>query len=180
MPQSGSSVATVKFLTVQGCQKFFDATANGIQAPGSRALITVEKHQGPNSVNDVMKNCSEGDASRCVRVVDADDDWGDTALRRIAIGTSKNKREIDIIKRGKTAQGVSDHRSCLRYALLILPQRFYIEFRFTSILDAMNFMRALRNDEEWEHCHINYAKDPCETAQGVHFKDEDESLAGFV
>jgi hypothetical protein len=108
LPQSGSSFAMVKFLTAEGCQKFFDATANGIEVPGSKTLVTVEKHQGPNSVNDVLKNCSEGDASRCVRVVDADSDWGDTALRRIAIGTSKIKREIDIIKRGRTAQGVSD------------------------------------------------------------------------
>lgn len=110
LPQPGSSFAMVKFLTVEGCQKFFDATANGIEIPDSKALVTVQKHQGPNSVNDVLKNCSEGDASRCVRVVDADSDWGDTALRRIAIGTSKIKREIDIIKRGKNAQGVSDQQ----------------------------------------------------------------------
>jgi hypothetical protein len=119
LPQPGSNVAMVKFMTVEGCQKFFDATANGIEVPGSKTLITVEKHQGPNSVNDLLKSCSEGDASRCVRVVDADSDWGNTALRRIAIGTSKIKREIDIIKRGKTAQGVSDeHGSYLDLTLL--------------------------------------------------------------
>jgi hypothetical protein len=58
-------------------------------------------------------------------------------------------------------------------------QRFFIEFRFANIYNALNFLRALRDDEEWEHCHINYAKDPCETAQGVHFKNEDESSVGF-
>jgi len=117
LPKPGSSFAMVKFLTAEGCQKFFDATANGIKVPGSKALVTIEKHQGPNSVNDVLKNCSEGDASRCVRVVDADSDWGDTALRRIAIGKSNVKREIDIIKRGKTAQGVSDQHGLVRIML---------------------------------------------------------------
>lgn len=29
-------------------------------------------------------------------------------------------------------------------------------------------------DEDWEHCTVGYAPDPCETAHGVHFKDEDE------
>jgi hypothetical protein len=33
-------------------------------------------------------------------------------------------------------------------------------------------------NEDWEPCAINYATDPCETAQGVHYKDEDEQSAG--
>lgn len=38
----------------------------------------------------------------------------------------------------------------------------------------MNFNRRLSTDENWEPCSIVYAPDPCETAQGVHYKDEDE------
>jgi hypothetical protein len=35
------------------------------------------------------------------------------------------------------------------------------------------------DDPDWEHCTITYAPDPCETARGVHFKDEDEDASGF-
>jgi hypothetical protein len=53
-------------------------------------------------------------------------------------------------------------------------QRYYIEFRFSNIYNALNFKRSLMDDEDWEHCTISYAPDPCETARGVHFKDEEE------
>jgi hypothetical protein len=55
-----------------------------------------------------------------------------------------------------------------------MRQRFYIEFRFSNIYHALNFKRSLMGDEDWEHCTIGYAPDPCETACGIHFKDEDE------
>jgi hypothetical protein len=29
-------------------------------------------------------------------------------------------------------------------------------------------------NDDWEHCTISYAPDPCEIARGVHYKDEDE------
>lgn len=35
------------------------------------------------------------------------------------------------------------------------------------------------DDEEWEHCSIGYAKDPCELARGVHYKKADEEDDGF-
>jgi hypothetical protein len=58
-------------------------------------------------------------------------------------------------------------------------QRYYIEFRFANIYHALTFKRQLMDDPEWEHCTIAYASDPCETANGVHFKDEDEQGSGF-
>lgn len=162
-PVPGSDFALVKFLTSEGCQKFFDETENGIELHGDKkTLITVEKMQGPNSVNDLLRNCTDGDGSRCVRAYDADKDWGDTVLKKLAVGQSTTKREIDVIKRGQTAKG-----------------RFYIEFRFASIYHALSFKHDLTSDEDWEHCTINFAKDPCETARGVHLKDEDED-SGFV
>jgi len=36
------------------------------------------------------------------------------------------------------------------------------------------------DDDDWEPCTITYATDPCETARGVHYKDEDEEGSGFV
>ena len=53
-------------------------------------------------------------------------------------------------------------------------QRFYIEFRFSNIYHALTFKRSLVTDEDWEHCTIGYAPDPCETARGIHLTDEDD------
>jgi protein-S-isoprenylcysteine O-methyltransferase len=108
MPVSGSGNAQVKFLEAAACSKFFDATENGIEVPGDKkTVVFVEKQPGPNSVNDVIRNCAEGDASRCIRAYDADDDWEDMALLRIAKGKGKDKRDVDTIKRGKDRRGVS-------------------------------------------------------------------------
>lgn len=108
MPIAGADTAVVKFLTAKDFEPYFKATENGIQLPGDKKrLVFVEKQQGPSSVNDVIRNCAEGDASRCVKAIDADQDWSDNMLMRLARGPGKDKREVDCIKHGKTAQGVS-------------------------------------------------------------------------
>jgi hypothetical protein len=113
MPTPGSGYALVKFLTAAACSKYFKATENGIEVPGKKkTVIFVEKQPGPNSVNDVIRNCIEGDASRCVRAYDADEDWEDMALLRLAKGKGQTKREVDRIKRGKTSRGVSVWSYC--------------------------------------------------------------------
>ncbi|KAF1847468.1 uncharacterized protein K460DRAFT_275532 [Cucurbitaria berberidis CBS 394.84] len=159
MPETGSNFALVKFLTPDACQKYFEATENGIEVAGDKkTVIFVERTAGPNSINDVIRNCIEGDASRCVRaVLGVGDEWSDTKLMEIACGKGQNKREVDRIKRGKTTRDYN-----------------FVEFRFASIFHALNFKRQLMGNEEFEHCTIGYAPDPCETACGVHYKDEDE------
>jgi hypothetical protein len=109
MPSPGSDFAVVKFLTPEACEKYFKATENGIQVQGDlkKAIILVEKQPGPSSINDVMRNCIDGDASRCVRALDAEEDWSDMLLMKLARGKATMKREVDRIKRGKTARGVS-------------------------------------------------------------------------
>ncbi|KAF2852637.1 hypothetical protein T440DRAFT_32497 [Plenodomus tracheiphilus IPT5] len=155
---SGFGFGMVRFLTPEGCQKYYEATQNGIEIPGTdkdkKTVVLVERTEGPNSTNDVMRACAEGDASRCVRAVGADDEWTDILLMKLGRGKEKVKREVDTIKRGKTARGHN-----------------YVEFRFANIYHALGFKRELIADEEWEHCTIGYAADPCEVAHGVHFKD---------
>jgi hypothetical protein len=34
-------------------------------------------------------------------------------------------------------------------------------------------------NDDWEHCTIQYASDPCEIARGVHYKDEEDKKPGF-
>lgn len=109
LPKPGSGKAVVKFFTPEECEKYFHATENGITIPGSKNVVVVEKAEGPNSVNDVLAACTDGDATRCVRAYDADEDWGDVLLMKLATRASggQPKREVDAIKRGKTARGVS-------------------------------------------------------------------------
>ncbi|KAF2126246.1 hypothetical protein P153DRAFT_323456 [Dothidotthia symphoricarpi CBS 119687] len=161
MPETASSYALVRFLTPEGCDKYFKATENGIEIAGDKkAVVFVEKQPGPTSINDVIQNCIDNDMTRCVRVYEADDSWSDMVLMKLARGKGVGKRDVDRIKRGKTARG-----------------RPYIEFRFANIYHALNFSRQLGSDDDWEHCSIVYAPDPCETARGIHYKDEDEDGA---
>jgi hypothetical protein len=108
MPAPGSDFAVVRFLTPEACDKYFKATENGIEIQGEKkTVVFVEKQPGPSSINDVMRNCAEGDASRCVRALDAEEDWSDMVLMKLARGKGAVKREVDRIKQGKTARGVS-------------------------------------------------------------------------
>ncbi|KAH9866655.1 hypothetical protein J1614_008348 [Plenodomus biglobosus] len=154
----GANFGMVRFLTVDGCQKYYKATQNGIEIPGSdrdkKTIVLVERTEGPNSINDVMRACAEGDASRCIRAIGADDTWNDMLLMKLAHGNEKVKRELDTIKHGKTSRGFE-----------------YVEFRFANIYHALSFKRELEMDQDWEHCTISYASDPCEVAHGVHYDD---------
>jgi hypothetical protein len=109
MPEPGSENALVKFLTPEACQTYLDATENGIEVQGAekKTIIFVDKQPGPNSINYVIQNCIDGDASRCVRATGADDDWSDSALFKLARGKQSIPRDVDSIKQGKTARGVS-------------------------------------------------------------------------
>lgn len=108
LPTPGSDFAVVRFLTPEACEKYFKATENGIEIEGDKkAVIFVEKQPGPSSINDVVRNCTEGEATRCVRALDAEEDWSDHLLMRLARGKDRVKREVDCIKQGKTARGVS-------------------------------------------------------------------------
>jgi hypothetical protein len=42
-----------------------------------------------------------------VRALDAEEDWSDMVLMKLARGKGVNKREVDRIKQGKNARGVS-------------------------------------------------------------------------
>lgn len=76
-----------------------------IEDNGKKRLVTVERSGGPNSANDVVKNCIENGITRCVRVIDIDD-WSEDVLKDVAAGAGKNKRQVDTIVRGKTVGGV--------------------------------------------------------------------------
>lgn len=108
LPAPGSKWALVRFLTPEACQTYLDATQNGIELPGNKkTIVFVQPTEGPNSINDVLRSCIDNGETRCVRATDVEEDWGDGFLLNLARGTGAQKREVDRIKRGKTAKGVS-------------------------------------------------------------------------
>lgn len=109
MPEPGSDYALVKFLTPDACQKYLDATENGIeiQIDMKKTIVFVDKQLEPDSINDVIENCIKGDVSRCIRATGADDDWSDGALLKLARGKQIIPRDVEHIKQGETARGVS-------------------------------------------------------------------------
>ncbi|KAH7115137.1 hypothetical protein B0J11DRAFT_444737 [Dendryphion nanum] len=155
IPEPGQAHTMVKFMTVEGCSKFAKDTRRGILLPGGQnKMIFVELVPGPNSVNDALQAFIDHGITRCIRAVDADDDWGTVALNRLALGTDKVKRDIDIIKQGKTDKG-----------------RHYIEFRFGNVYHAVSFKKQLEAQIDWEHCMVQFAPDPCAIATGLHTQD---------
>lgn len=105
LPDPSSGHVYVKFLTSEACQKYLDATKNGLEICDQ--IILVDKTEGPSSTNDVIRYCIESDATRCIRAVGADDDWSDLMLMKLARGIAKtSKREVDRILHGVTAHGV--------------------------------------------------------------------------
>lgn len=109
MPAPGADFAVVRFLTPEGCEKYFNATQNGIemQVDTKKRIVFVEKQPGPTSINDNIQNCIDGGVTRCVRAMDAEEDWSDFVLMRLARGKGSVKREVDCIKCGKNARDVS-------------------------------------------------------------------------
>lgn len=148
--EPGKTTALIKFMSGDSCRKFLDATANGIKIPGLDRVIFVDRDPGPNSSNDLLRGLIDVGATRCIRAVNADEDWPENHLLAIARGQSK-ARAVDRIVQGKDRNG-----------------RHYAEFRFGSVYDALLFKVEIQNDEDWEHCNIFDAPDPCEISNGVH------------
>jgi hypothetical protein len=109
-----SDIAIVRFLTPTACTTYLAATSNGVVVPADpskpsapRKLIFVEPQPIPDSTNDVIQSCIDAEQTRCVRALGADDDWSDAALMKLALGTDKEKRNVERIKKRKNAKGVS-------------------------------------------------------------------------
>ncbi|KAF2201144.1 hypothetical protein GQ43DRAFT_46914 [Delitschia confertaspora ATCC 74209] len=149
--QPGQSTAMVKFATPEGCDNYYKATENGIQIPGGTTFVFVKRQPSLNSVNDLLKVVISQKVTRCVRALDAEEGWNEDVLLKLARGPGEKKRDVDKIVRDKTPEG-----------------RLYIEFRFGNVYQALNFKRALQDDEEWESCVLVYASDPCELYTSIH------------
>ncbi|KAK4693433.1 hypothetical protein P7C71_g3963, partial [Lecanoromycetidae sp. Uapishka_2] len=137
------NTATVKFLNAADCQKYYDDTSNGIvygkDVSGREKVVFVELAKDVDVIGGLLQGWIDVGASRCVRLVSVEEEWGMVAMKEFA---EKKGRVLEKMSDGKTPGGI-DH--------------------------AVVFKAWLARDEEFDHCNINFAADPCEKATGVHF-----------
>ena len=104
-------------------------------------------------VSGILQGHLDCGATRCVRVAGVDEDWGMRPLRRMAQSQgTKTERKVEKI--------IDSYRNGIRT----------IVFRFTSIADAVQFRAGMLRSIDFEDAAIDFAKDPCEAAEGVHME----------
>jgi hypothetical protein len=86
----------VTFTTPEACDAYYTKYPNGIAVKykGRNCVVFVEKTTDVNVVSGMLQGQLEAGASRCVRAVGADHDWGMGALIKLAEAkTRKGKVE---------------------------------------------------------------------------------------
>ncbi|SLM39924.1 hypothetical protein LPUS_10587 [Lasallia pustulata] len=144
--------ASVVFVDADDTKKYYDATANGLvyKKEGDKEhFVFVELAKDVDVVGGLLQEMIDKSVTRCVKAVGVDEDWGMPALWKMA---ERKGRKVENILGGVNDGGVRT-----------------VTFRFCNMLDARAFIGVLQRDEEWEHCNIVFAADPCEQATGVHF-----------
>jgi hypothetical protein len=144
----GNSWAEFTFIKAEDCQKYLEATKNGIPWPEDKARIIVTTPcEAETGELDYLQVIIKNGLSRCVRVVDIDPEWKPQALRRIA---EQYNRKMERIVNGHDTKG---RRIC--------------DFRFCKVADAVTFKSQMDKDADFATCHVSYSADPC-TSEGIH------------
>ena len=89
-------IAYVTFTSGDACDKFCDKYTNGLtfKHKGRSHVVFVDKGKDIDVISGMLQGYIDCGASRCVRAIGADDDWGMKALQKLAEGrTSKRKVE---------------------------------------------------------------------------------------
>jgi hypothetical protein len=104
--------AKITFTDGDAADKYFEKYPNGIdfRYQGKRYTVFVDKAQEVDVVSGLMRGYLETGATRVIRVVGADDDWGMMALNKIAVGKGRKVEAITDNYRG----GVSTSKPSLR------------------------------------------------------------------
>ena len=147
----GGKTAYVTFTTGDACDSFYDRYPNGIPFKFESKPYTafVDKSSDVDVISGVLQGHLDCGATRCVRVAGVDEDWGMRSLHRLAQGSNPQRKVENI---------VDSYRNGIRT----------IVFRFTSIADAVQFRAGMLRSIDFEDAVIDFAKDPCEVAEGVH------------
>lgn len=112
-----NGTAQVTFTTSEACDAYYAKYPNGltVKYKGKNCVVFVEKAQDVNVVSGMLQGQLDCGASRCVRAVGADHDWGMTALIKLAEGkTRKGKVEhiADIWRSEVSRPSLSCHSTC--------------------------------------------------------------------
>ncbi|CAF9933049.1 hypothetical protein IMSHALPRED_009056 [Imshaugia aleurites] len=152
---AGDLSAVIRFMDAEDCMRFYNETSNGLvykkDAKERELVLFVELSKDVDVVGGLLQNWIVSGVTRCVRAVGVETDWGMDGLRKIA---ERKNRKVEKIVDGQNPGGARS-----------------VVFRFCKVEDAVQFRAALSRDEEWEHCNIHYAADPCAAATGVHLEN---------
>lgn len=100
--------ATVKFLNPADCAKYYEDTSNGVvykkDIQGREMVVFVELAKDVDVIGGLLQGWIDTGASRCVRVVDVEKDWGKAALVKLA---EAKGRILEGLSDGLTPGGVS-------------------------------------------------------------------------
>ncbi|KAL4964684.1 uncharacterized protein BDV14DRAFT_200735 [Aspergillus stella-maris] len=141
--------AHILFYDADACRAFYDKYPNGLDLDRERKFTAfIDLGEEVDVISSQLSfNLSVG-STRVVRAVGVDMEV--TMSEIVKIATASNREVEKIIDNYVPG--------CPRS----------VSFRFCSIEDAVRFRAALVRNEEWEHCNVQYATDPCEVATGYH------------
>lgn len=156
------SSASVKFLHAADCERFYEATSNGLvygkDQQNREKVVFVELAQDVDVVGGLLSQWIDIGASRCVRAAPVKEEAGRVFNRQYLWQLAG--------RQGRKLEGIEEGRTATRAGCQ--GNRRYVVWQFCEIKDAVAFRAALLRDEEWEMCNVNFADDPCALAQGVH------------
>lgn len=145
VPDTGVTTATVRFLSGDGCKRFYDGTANGLpfkSRPGSREVVAwVTLGKEVDVIGGLLAQQIEQGVTRCVRAVPVDAELEANDLTRLAV---EKGRQLEGSEDGVTPNG----------------SRFVV-WRFCDVTDAVAFRGILARKEEFESCNVHFSEDPC-------------------
>ncbi|KAL2000905.1 hypothetical protein VTN02DRAFT_2474 [Thermoascus thermophilus] len=144
------NTAHVLFCSAEACKTYYDKYPNGIVlSRDTKQVVFVDMGKDVDVVSSQLSLSLGMGATRVVRVVGVDMHISmDDLLKVASSGPRKVEKILDSYAPGESR---------------------IVQVRFCSIDDAVRFRSVLVRDENWEHCNINFAPDPCETATGIHF-----------
>ncbi|KAL2819894.1 hypothetical protein BDW59DRAFT_164807 [Aspergillus cavernicola] len=144
-----SGNAHVLFCDPADCKAFFNKYPNGIDLDKERKLtVFVDMGEDVDVISSTLSFSLSVGSSRVVRAVGVDMEVTMNELVKVATANSRKvEKIIDSYVPG-------------------YPRT--VNFRFCGIADAVRFRAALVRNEDWEHCNVQYATDPCEVATGYH------------
>lgn len=95
---TASRVAYVRFTSGDACDTYCAKYPNGLmfKHKGRSYTVLVEKCKDVDVISGMLQGYIHCGASRCVRAIGADEDWGMGALKKLAEGKSR-KRKVENI-----------------------------------------------------------------------------------